>query len=372
MRNANGNLARGAAKNGWALALGLSVSLLVPVTAGAAEPPAGRAPSRDEARLDAEKRLSEGLDRYAKGDYEGARLAFAQAYAVLTSIDLLYNLMRAEVKAGHPLEALVHIHQMLRDPNATSEDRAKAERLLEEANRVTGHIAVDAPFGAEIVIDDVPSGEAPMKEPFDVTPGKHKVEARAGANRPRVDVDAPAGEIVTARFAMDMKASPTVSAPVPIVLPAPASPREPNEPAATAPATPATHVEEHEHAHASKARIVVPVVVGAAAVVALGVGIGMGVAAQGKESDATSFRQNNPPGFCADRGSASCTQYKSLLDSQGTDTGVSRAMFVTGGVLAAAAVVSYFVWPRDRSERGEARRAWIAPTIGGVSAGGTF
>jgi hypothetical protein len=354
------------------LALGLSASLLVPVTAHAADPPAGKAPgvSRDEARADAEKRLSEGLDRYAKGDYEGARLAFAQAYAVLTSIDLLYNLMRAEVKSGHPLEALVHIHQMLRDPNATSEDHAKAQRLLDEANRVTGHIAVDAPAGAEIVVDDVPSGEAPVKEPFDVTPGKHKVEARAGANRPRVDVDAPAGEIVTARFAMDMKA-PTVSAPVPIALPAPASPREPNEPVGAT--SPAPHAEEHAHEHvSSKARIVVPVVVGAVAVVALGVGIGMGVAAQGKESDATSFRQNNPQGFCSDRGSAACGQYKSLLDSQETDTSVSRAMFVTGGVLAAAAIVTFFVWPRDRREPGEVRSAWIAPTIGGVSAGGTF
>ncbi len=81
--------------------------------------------------------------------------------------------MRSEVKAGHPLEALVHIHQMLRDPKATTEDRAKAERLLEEANRVTGHVAVEAPDGAEIALDHVPSGEAPMPDAYDVAPGKH-------------------------------------------------------------------------------------------------------------------------------------------------------------------------------------------------------
>ena len=90
--------------------------------ANAANPKKPAAQTPDEARADAEKRLEEGLQRYAKGDYEGARLAFAQAYAVLTSIDLLYNLMRSEVKSGHPLEALVHIHQMLRDPKATTED----------------------------------------------------------------------------------------------------------------------------------------------------------------------------------------------------------------------------------------------------------
>jgi hypothetical protein len=210
-----GRLLRAKFTRSVALTTAAYVSLGAPL-ARAAPPSKSGTAAQDQARIDAEKRLAEGLDRYAKGDYEGARLAFAQAYAVLASLDLLYNLAHAEVKAGHPLESLVHIHQLLRDPRATPDDHAKAERLLEEANRMTGHIAVEAPDGAEILLDDVPSGEAPFKEAFDVTPGRHKVEARSTTSRRRLDVDAPVGEVVAARFAPDATSAPTVSAPVPI------------------------------------------------------------------------------------------------------------------------------------------------------------
>ena len=313
----------------------------------------------DEARADAQKRLDEGLDRYAKGDYEGARLAFAQAYAVLTSIDLLYNLSRAEVKADHPLEALVHIHQMLRDPKATTEDRAKAQRLLDEANRMTGHIAIEAPNGAEILLDHVDSGEAPINEPYDVTPGKHLVEARGTGGSRVIEVDAPAGDVVTARFALELGAAPTVSAPIPIAPPGgPVAHEErPPEP---------DHVEHRRHE--SQARIIVPVVIGAVGVVALGVGVGLGLASQGKETDAATFRGTNPTGFCANRSSGACSQYQSILDSQQQDTNVSRVMLVTGGVLAVAAVVTYLVWPHPHRERA----AWIAPAPGGAGFGMTF
>jgi hypothetical protein len=331
--------------------------------------PAPSAPGHDEARADAEKRLDEGLQRYSKGDFEGARLAFAQAYAVLSSIDLLYNLTRSEVKSGHPLEALVHIHQMLRDPNATSEDKAKAERLLEEANAVTGHIAVEAPAGAEIVLDDVPSGEAPTKDVFDVTPGMHKVEARSNGNRRRTDVNAPAGDVVTARFEPDVGRAPTVSAPVPLPAPPPPPPEAQKPPPSLS--TPASAAPDHaaHHAHASQARLLVPIAIGAVAVVAIGVGVGMGFVSQGKQSDAESFRASNTTGFCADRTSSACTQYQSILDSQQQATDISRGFLVAGGVLALVGVVTYLAWPHARPEQ----RGWIVvPSAGGARLGVTF
>jgi hypothetical protein len=321
---------------------------------------AGASMNADEARADAQKRLDEGLKRYSKGDFEGARLAFAQAYAVLTSIDLLYNLMRAEVKSGHPLEALVHIRQLLRDPKATTEDRAKAQRLLEEASRVTGHVAVEAPEGAEVVLDDVPSGEAPIKEPYDVTPGKHKVAAKAPNGTQRtITLDAPAGQVVTARFALDMGRPPVVSAPVPV----PGT----EQPATTTPSSPPEPTEP-EH-HGSNARIIAPAVIGGLGVIALGVGIGLGAASQSKQSDAATFRASNPQGFCANQASSACLSYQSILNAQQSDTNTSRVMFAMGGVLVAAAVVTYFVMPGEKKKE---RSAWIAPTLGGVVAGGQF
>ena len=316
----------------------------------------------DEARADAEKRLDEGLDRYAKGDYEGARLAFAQAYAVLASIDLLYNLMRAELKSNHPLEALVHIHQLLRNPNATPDDRAKVERLLEEANRTTGHVACEAPDGAEVFLDHVPSGEAPVTEPYDVIAGRHVVEVKANGTSRMIEVDAPAGQLVTVRFSLEGAETPNVSAPIPVPL----HPLPPHREAAKAPEAPL--VVPPPPRHESSARIVVPIVVGALAVAAIGVGAGLGVASQNQESNASSFRTSNPTGFCGDRSSAPCAQYQGILNSQQEDTNVARAMYVTGAVLAVGAVVTYLVWPHG----GKERSAWVAPTLGGLAFGGSF
>ncbi|MGO8997309.1 MAG: hypothetical protein ACLQVI_28675 [Polyangiaceae bacterium] len=331
--------------------------------ANAANPKKPAAQTPDEARADAEKRLEEGLQRYAKGDYEGARLAFAQAYAVLTSIDLLYNLMRSEVKSGHPLEALVHIHQMLRDPKATTEDRAKAERLLEEANSVTGHVAIEAPDGAEIVLDDVPSGEAPIKEAFDVTPGKHKVAARANGSSRVTTVDAPAGQIVTARFALEAGRAPTVSGPVPVAGP-PAPPPPPPQPQQEPPPPPEPPFDRHVGPP-----IAVPLVIGALGVISLGIGIGMGLESQNQQSSAASFRSAYPTGFCANQSSSTCVAYQQTLNSQQQDTNISRVMLVTGGVLAVAAVVTYVAWPRVKKKEGS---AWVAPSLGGVVVGGEF
>jgi hypothetical protein len=325
--------------------------------------------SGDLARSDAEKRLDEGLDRYAKGDFEGARLAFAQAYAVLTSIDLLYNLMRSEVKSGHPLEALVHIHQMLRDPKATTEDHAKAERLLEEANRVTGHVAVEAPEGAEIVLDHVPSGEAPIRDAYDVVPGKHVVEAKANGSSRAIEVDAPAGQLVTARFAPEAASAPTVTPPVPVTNGG-APPPPPPPPLKREPAP--VHPEPEHHREDSRMRVIVPTVIGGLAVVGIGVGIGMGVASQGQQSNATNFRGEYGQGFCANQASATCQQYQGMLSSQQQDTNVSRVMFVSGGVLAVAAAVTYLAWPKPARDREKDRGAWVAPSVGGVVVGGTF
>jgi hypothetical protein len=362
------------------VALITAASFLFSSSARAADPAGpkgtGRAPTTAEgaARLDAEKRLDEGLDRYGKGDFEGARLAFAQAYAVLTSLDLLYNLMRAEVKAGHPLEALVHIHQMLRDPKATTEDHAKAERLLEEANRVTGHVAVEAPEAAEILLDRVPSGEAPIRDAFDVVPGKHVVEAKMNGTTRVIEVDAPAGQIVTARFANATGSAPTVTAPTPVSntapIPTPPPPSPPVKKETPPPPPPPEHV-----ATVSPMHVIVPVVIGGLAVIGLGVGVGLGAASQGQESNATNFRTQYGKGFCANQASATCQQYQSILDSQQQDTNLSRVMLISGGVLAAAAVGTYLAWPKSHRERGETgkeRGAWVAPTVGGVVVGGRF
>ena len=63
------------------------------------------ASAQDEgAKHDAQARFEEGMKRVRSGDFEGGRLAFIQAYAVLKNPDILWNLALSELKSSHPLE----------------------------------------------------------------------------------------------------------------------------------------------------------------------------------------------------------------------------------------------------------------------------
>jgi hypothetical protein len=313
----------------------------------------------DPAKVEAERRFEEGLTEYQQKDYEGARLKFTEAYAVLNSVDILYNLCASEVRSGHALEGIVHLRQLLRDPRSTDVDRVKAQKLLAEANSHTGHIQVEAPDGAVILLDMVPAGDAPLKEALDVKPGRHTVQARMGDKTRSIEVSVPMGEMLTARFAIDAVAPPTATAPQPI-----ATAEEPS----SAPRT------REEPPARSGARIVVPVVLGAAAVAATTVGLVFALDSRSKRDEVDAYRDGQPGGFCFDRGSAACGAYEARLDEQQQSATLSKVFYVAGGVLAVSAVATFVLWkPAARPQnQGAARNAWIAPGPGGVRVGGTF
>src|SRR5215469_2914549 len=81
----------------------------------------------DVTSKEAQARFEEGLVRVKDGDFEGARVSFAQAYAVLKKADILWNLALAEQKSGHPVEAIGHFKQLQHDAR-TDADRVNAAK----------------------------------------------------------------------------------------------------------------------------------------------------------------------------------------------------------------------------------------------------
>ncbi|MCL2448278.1 MAG: hypothetical protein FWD17_04975, partial [Polyangiaceae bacterium] len=119
----------------------------------------------DVAVRDAQARFEEGLERVKVGDFEAARLSFAQAYTVLRRPSILWNLALAEEKTGHLLESLVHFKRVAHDPSADGSDREVAERHAAALVARTGHIAVEAPPGAVLQLDDdTAESVAPLAE----------------------------------------------------------------------------------------------------------------------------------------------------------------------------------------------------------------
>ena len=174
----------------------------------------------DAVTVQARARFKEGVDAFDKGKYEEARLAFLQAYTLKKHPSVLLNLAQSSAKSNHHLEAAKYFQQFLREATSASADQRKsAENGLAEVRTKLGRIAVDAPPGTDVTIDDQRVGTTPL-EPIDVEIGTHTVKSSAG----NATVTAVAGQRVEAK--LGQKAEPPPPPPPEPVAPPP----EPEKP----------------------------------------------------------------------------------------------------------------------------------------------
>ena len=364
---------------------------MVMVALSIAAPPDSRA-ADDPAVRDAQARFEEGLDRVKTGDYEAARISFAQAYAVLKRPAILWNLALTEEKTGRWVDALSHFERVARDANASSSDRDDAERHAKGLASKTGHIDVQAPAGATLRIDgDAVEGVAPFAEPLDVMPGHHQVDVRSVDTSQSWPVDVAAGQVTHLTFDAVATAPPGAgSTPSRVDSTAPAPvPSEPSEaPDASASAAPGTTaaagldagvspdgesvVPPEGLGSASPARVITVSLLGGAALVALGIGITLGLASQDNRNQAATERSQINQGHPGDTGcldmsaAAACRTLNDDVHAENRDAAGSNALYVTAGVLAVGGLAAWFLWPRSD---GNPKAAWIAPAIGPTQAG---
>ena len=342
-------------RRGRCVALAALVLVLAPSVARADDP----------AMTDAKARFSEGVARYKKSDYEGARLAFLQAYVVLHSTDVLINLALSELNGTQPLDALAHLRQYAKEPTADPDVLAKLPRLLNRANALVGHIKVVAPVGATIDVDGTSAPQtAPLDAPLDVAPGAHVVGARpVGANDTlHANVVAVAGDEVNATFTGT--AGPTPSDPHAHTAASSASP-----PAVQAPGR--GSAERPAEAGPDTARVVVSMILlGAGATVAI-VGTVFAVTSNADADDAQRLRTTTTN--CSAPNTPACAPLQQSIDSAQSNATTAKILYAGGALLGVAAAVTWFAWPRPADSK---KTAWVAPTMGsgafGVAAGGTF
>jgi hypothetical protein len=347
---------------GWGLMVG-AVAISRPAAAQGPDDPAVR---------DAQARFEEGLERVKAGDYEGARVSFAQAYAALKRPAILWNLALAEEKTGHLVEALSHFKRVERDKSATASDRDEAQRHAAALTGRTGHVDVQAPPGATFHVDgDATENVTPLAEPVDVTPGHHMVDVHLGAALRSLAFDAPAGQVVrvtlsSSDLAVVAGAPPVAPTSAPSAVPA----------GAEGPAPPALESPPVGSPQVSTARVVTVTALGGLAVVSAGLGVFLALKSQDDDKTAGGYRMRLGPGhsYCVGTAGSSvdCSGLNHAVHSQDVEALWSNVLYVTAGVLAAGAVVTWFVWPKSKHTEG----AWIAPIVGpgtyGLSLGAHF
>jgi hypothetical protein len=327
----------------------------------------------DPAVHDAQARFQEGLARVQSRDFEAARISFAEAYAVLKRPAILWNLALAEEKTGHALDALVHFKRLSRDPAAPGADREDARHHAQVLMAATAHLDVQAPSGAVVRLDgevvrldgEIVVGGAPVAEPLDVAAGRHVIEAQLAPWSRSITVDAPVG--VVTKVALGSP-PPALLRPV-IVGPSPAA-------APPAASVDARERPTHEAGPASGARTATVAAMGGAGAVSLGAAVYLAFRSRTHANTASGIRLGQTGSACtANPNAPACADLSIAIQEQNRDATWSNALYVTGGALAAGAVVTWFVWPRGASGS-TAITARAIPTVGpgelGVSVDGRF
>lgn len=197
--------------------------------------PLSFAQSSDPVTEVARQRYEDGVKAYDAGRFEDARIAFRQVYTLKQHPAVLLNLGQSELRSNHLEDAGNHLQQFLREhTTATPEQRAAAEKAIADVKRRTGFIVVVADAnGADISIDGVLIGKAPLPDPVFVTPGKHTLFATYQDRSATTQVDAKIGVATPATLTLGTTGAP----PAPVAgvpTPGPATP-----PAAPTPGAPA-------------------------------------------------------------------------------------------------------------------------------------
>lgn len=329
---------------------------------GQAAPDVAAAP--DVFTAEARRRFQEGMAASNAGDYERARAAYLQTYALNQSPEVLRNLGVAEVRSGHLVSGARRLSAYLRGAPAKNEQpdqREFARELLAQAEARVGRLKVDVdPAGAEVLLDGEVIGKAPLTEHIYVEPGSHEVTARKdGFVSSSSMVNAAVGQLVP--IAMTLAASSAsghTSSPAPYTATLPT----------TNPVRP----------RSSNARSIVLIAGAGATALSAGLGTYFAIRAAGADDDAEGYSRTittdfGPTGCSSAAGAASsaCKDLHSALDTRDDSNSVASVAFITAGVLGAATVATYFLWRPRR-----AAVSWsIGPTFGqgpGLSARGEF
>lgn len=304
-------------------------------------------PSRE---ADAAKQwFAHGVAAARTGDLPAARKAFGAAYALVPSVDILWNLAMTERKLGDTVAALDHFRTYVASPDARADRKKLAqEEALPELEAATAHLAFAEPEGAIAVVD---GKQASTATTLDVAPGVHSVIIRHEGVDRTLAVEAVAG--VVTRIPSAAPAAAPAPAPAVVAAPAPA-------------AAPVVGLVQSPPA---SNRTTAVLALGGAAVLSIAAGVYFSFQAHADQetSDRLQTRMRNDDLSCKHSGSL-CDDYESARSSAQRNSLLGSGLLVGGGVLGGAAVAALVLWPSSTTR--------VAPIAGrdtaGVSVAGRF
>ena len=298
----------------------------------------------------------EANEHVQKKEWTKARAALLAAWSLGHHYSIAANLGECELALGRHRDAAQYLDYALKNwGTAYPEAKKKAETMMKQALlRVSAVEVVTTVEGADITVDGVVMGRAPLEAPLFLEPGTHEIDIwRPGIPRAAKTIDLEAGE----RTRVELGSSPKEAKPV-----AP-------EPAPT---------KEEQEVETSGAK---SIVVGTGAALTL-IGATVAVVYMSKacsaQSDAEALQQKRdaiygPDGCLSPGGAGSqiCAELEAKLDDRDAANRTESIAWIGTGVLATATVATYFLWP-DSESSAVGVRPTLAPGFAAISLEGRY
>jgi len=349
----------------------------------------------------ARERFKEGVTYFDQKQYEKARAAFVQAYALKKHPSVLLNLAHSELRSNHERDAAQHFAQYLREAtDAAPDQREAAQAGLTSAKAAVCEVTVTTDAEAEVLVDGASQGAAPLVGSLFLEPGAHTLQAKKGDRVVTQNVTAKAGETREIKLKLGAEAAPALAA-KPATQPQKEPAQEnPSETAAEVQVAPKGKREPFIHWLLTKPAGVIS---GGATVLLGGGAIGFSIASSMSYSEADDVAKQideragidgvSTQGICTDPEAVlgpgseteaahfhdACAHRQDAVDRGDSYKTVATVVGIGSGVMADTTVVLYFTTAERQSpsqgvlaKHQVAFVPWVSGGKGGLSISGRF
>jgi hypothetical protein len=310
------------------------------------------ADSPSESLKTARRRFQEGVAAVDAGNYEAARVAFQQAYALKPHPSVLRNLGQAELRTGRYLEAARHLSTFLRETTfGSAADREVVTGSLSQAEAEVAKLFVEVDVaGADISVDGELVGRSPTSDPFYAEPGERMIRIQKDGYEPYSKGQiVEAGRTTQLKIALEPRRVPTAAASVSrntgsVDTPAPDASDVPPEGAGAAPFGLVPARDSH-----GRARTVALTASGGLALISAGVWLGFGLRGASLERDAEDLRiriASQHAGSQCWRDEPPCSELRDVSNQRAAANTIALVGGIATGVAGAGFAATLLFWPK--------------------------
>lgn len=137
-----------------------------------------------------------GTELYDENNFRGALVEFQRAYELAPSYKILFNIGQVDMELQDYAGALKAYTRYLREggPDVPASRVTQVQGEIERLKGRVGRLTVDTAPGAEVLIDDLSVGFAPLPDAVPVNAGRHQVTVHITGKDPLTRVVDVAGQ----------------------------------------------------------------------------------------------------------------------------------------------------------------------------------